>query len=129
MQQLVLLLHVLTCVSVIGLVLIQHGKGADMGAAFGSGSANTMFGSSGPTSFLMKLTGVLAAIFFVTSFALGHLIAKSVKSTKSTTQIVQQQLAPVQFKLTPVKGSTKVTHHPSKSSTAKSTKVEKPKKH
>ena len=72
MFELVLLLHVVfACVLVI-LILLQQGKGADMGAAFGSGSSNTVFGSQGPASFLMKLTGGLMALFFVTSLVLGH---------------------------------------------------------
>lgn len=76
MQFIILLLHVLVCVSLIALVLVQHGKGADIGAAFGAGASNTVFGSSGSGSFLMKLTGALAAIFFLTSLFLGHLDTK-----------------------------------------------------
>ena len=60
MYQLILIIHVLIAVAVIGLVLIQHGKGADIGAAFGSGASNTVFGSQGTGSFLFKLTGGLA---------------------------------------------------------------------
>jgi preprotein translocase subunit SecG len=76
MQEIILLLHVLVCVCLIALVLIQHGKGADIGAAFGSGASQTVFGSSGAGSFLMKLTGALAAIFFATSLILGYLQAE-----------------------------------------------------
>lgn len=75
MQQLILVLHILACVGIIGLVLIQHGKGADVGAAFGSGASNTVFGSSGSSSFLLKLTGGLAAIFFITSLSLGYYVS------------------------------------------------------
>ncbi len=75
MQQLVLIIHVLIAVGLISLVLVQHGKGADVGASFGSGAANTMFGSVGPASFLMKLTAILAAGFFVTSISLTYMVA------------------------------------------------------
>ncbi|SCN47018.1 Preprotein translocase subunit SecG (TC 3.A.5.1.1) [methanotrophic endosymbiont of Bathymodiolus azoricus (Menez Gwen)] len=59
--------------AVIGLVLIQHGKGADAGAAFGSGSSGTVFGAQGSASFLSRTTGVLATVFFSTSLALAVL--------------------------------------------------------
>ena len=65
--------HVLLTVSLIGLVLIQRGKGADMGAAFGSGASNTMFGSQGAASFLTRTTGVIATLFFVTSLSLAYM--------------------------------------------------------
>ena len=58
--------------ALVGLVLIQQSKGADVGAAFGSGSAGTMFGPSGGTSFLVKLTTILAILFFVITFALAY---------------------------------------------------------
>src|SRR3990167_488333 len=81
MQQLVLILHVLVAIAIIFLVLMQHGRGADVGASFGSGSSNTMFGSSGALPFLMKLTGVCAAIFFATSIGLSYMASHSVKQT------------------------------------------------
>ena len=73
MQALLLIIHVLVAVSLIALVLLQHGKGADAGAAFGCCGSNTMFGSSGSLPFLIKFTAVLAAIFFATSIALSYL--------------------------------------------------------
>ena len=72
MQTLVLVLHVLAAVSIVVLVLLQHGKGADMGAAFGSGSAGSLFGSSGAANFLSRTTAVLAAVFFATSLGLTY---------------------------------------------------------
>lgn len=69
----VLTVHVLAGLSVIGLVLMQHGKGADMGAAFGSGASGSLFGSSGSANFLSRTTGALAAVFFVTSLGLSYL--------------------------------------------------------
>lgn len=73
MQTFLLIIHVLVGASVIGLVLLQHGKGADMGAAFGSGSAGSLFGSSGSANFLSRSTAVLTAVFFVTSLGLTYL--------------------------------------------------------
>jgi preprotein translocase subunit SecG len=73
METLLLVVHVLFGVGVIGLVLLQHGKGADMGAAFGSGSAGSLFGASGSANFLSRTTGVLAALFFITSMALTYI--------------------------------------------------------
>ncbi|MGY0216923.1 preprotein translocase subunit SecG [Endozoicomonadaceae bacterium StTr2] len=70
METVVLIVHVLVALAVIGLVLIQQGKGADTGASFGGGASQTVFGSSGSTSFLARLTSVLAIVFFVTSFGL-----------------------------------------------------------
>jgi preprotein translocase subunit SecG len=71
-EVLILLLHVIAAVGVIGLVLLQHGKGADMGAAFGSGSSGSLFGSSGSANFLSRTTAVLAAVFFLTSMGLTY---------------------------------------------------------
>ncbi|GAB4391649.1 MAG: preprotein translocase subunit SecG [Gammaproteobacteria bacterium] len=73
MYQLILTLHVVIALVLIVLVLIQQGKGASMGTAFGSGASQTVFGSRGPAGFLLKLTGALAAVFFVTSLVLGYL--------------------------------------------------------
>jgi preprotein translocase subunit SecG len=77
MQTLVLLVHVLCAVGIVVLVLLQHGKGADMGAAFGSGSAGSLFGSAGAANFLSRTTAILAAIFFVTSLGLTYFSAPS----------------------------------------------------
>ena len=73
MELLILIAHVLIGAAVCGLVLLQHGKGADMGAAFGSGSAGSLFGASGSANFLSRTTAILAAIFFVTSLGLTYL--------------------------------------------------------
>ncbi|MGI4816080.1 MAG: preprotein translocase subunit SecG, partial [Janthinobacterium lividum] len=59
--------------TIIGLVLLQHGKGADMGAAFGSGSSGSLFGASGSANFLSRTTAVMAAIFFICTLALTYL--------------------------------------------------------
>ena len=73
METIVWVVHVLTAVVLIGLVLMQHGKGADMGAAFGTGSAGSLFGSSGSANFLSRSTAVAATLFFVTSLSLTYL--------------------------------------------------------
>ncbi len=72
MQTLVLVLHILAAAGIVVLVLLQHGKGADMGAAFGSGSAGSLFGSAGAANFLSRTTAVLAAVFFLTSMGLTY---------------------------------------------------------
>jgi preprotein translocase subunit SecG len=76
---LVLSFHILVGLTLIGLVLIQHGKGADMGAAFGSGASGSLFGASGSANFLSRTTAVCAAIFFLTSLSLTYMA-----STRST---------------------------------------------
>jgi len=69
----VLTIHVLVGLGVIGLVLMQHGKGADAGAAFGGGASGSVFGSSGSANFLSRTTAVFATIFFATSLGLSYL--------------------------------------------------------
>jgi preprotein translocase subunit SecG len=75
MQAFLLILHVLMAVTLIALVLIQHGRGADAGAAFGSGASGTVFGSRGSASFLTRATTFLAIGFFANSLALAYLSA------------------------------------------------------
>lgn len=89
MYQLILMIHVLVAIVLIGLVLIQHGKGADIGAAFGSGASNTVFGSQGTGSFLFKLTGGLALTFFVTSLSLSYMVSSQYQ--KAEQQVIPQQ--------------------------------------
>ncbi len=76
LQQTALVIHVALAIGVIGLVLIQHGKGADAGAAFGAGASSTVFGARGSASFLTKLTTILAGLFFLTSLTLFYLAAQ-----------------------------------------------------
>lgn len=68
----VLALQMISALAMIGLILIQHGKGADMGAAFGSGSSGSLFGASGSANFLSRTTAVLATVFFVSTLALAY---------------------------------------------------------
>ncbi|HLO62869.1 MAG TPA: preprotein translocase subunit SecG [Azonexus sp.] len=83
---LVLTIHILVAVAIIGLVLMQHGKGADMGAAFGSGASGSLFGATGSANFLSRATGILAAVFFVTSLTLAYIGSNKPKTTGSLMQ-------------------------------------------
>jgi preprotein translocase subunit SecG len=76
MEIMVLVIHVLAAVSIIGLVLLQHGKGADVGAAFGSGASGSLFGATGSANFLSRATAILAVVFFVSSLGLTYLSAQ-----------------------------------------------------
>ena len=69
---LIVVLQVVSALAIIGLVLVQHGKGADMGAAFGSGASGSLFGASGSSNFLSKSTAIAAAIFFASTLALAY---------------------------------------------------------
>ncbi len=73
MFTLVVIVQVLSALTIIGLVLLQHGKGADMGASFGSGASGSLFGATGSSNFLSKSTGVAAAIFFAATLALAYM--------------------------------------------------------
>ncbi len=75
-NNLLMIAQVLSALGVIVLVLMQHGKGADMGAAFGSGSSGSLFGASGSANFLSRSTGVLATVFFVCTLALALIANK-----------------------------------------------------
>jgi preprotein translocase subunit SecG len=72
-ETLLLGLHVVVAAALIGFVLLQHGKGADMGAAFGSGSSGSLFGAAGSANFLSRTTAILATIFFLSSLGLTYL--------------------------------------------------------
>lgn len=91
----ILVVHVLAALGVVGLVLVQHGKGADMGAAFGSGASGSLFGATGSANFLSRMTAVLAAIFFVTSLSLAYIASNKPKTTGSVMQdAVKSQSVP-----------------------------------
>ena len=82
LYQVLIIAYVLIALSLIGLVLIQQGKGADMGASFGAGSSATVFGSNGSGNFLTKMTTWLAIAFFVISLVLGNLTANRTKAVE-----------------------------------------------
>lgn len=83
MQTPVLVVHTLIALAIVGLVLIQRGKGADAGAAFGSGASGTVFGSRGSTSFFSRATAILATAFFATSLTLAYLSSQQAGVTDS----------------------------------------------
>lgn len=76
MEILILVIHVFAALAIIGLVLLQHGKGADVGAAFGGGASGSLFGASGSANFLSRTTAILAVVFFVTSLGLTYFSAR-----------------------------------------------------
>lgn len=92
---LVLTVHLLVGLAVIGLVLIQHGKGADMGAAFGGGASGSLFGASGAANFMSRTTGILATVFFLTSIGLSYMATNREKGGGSVMDAVKTQSAPV----------------------------------
>ncbi len=100
MEILIVTLHVIVCLALIMIVLLQTGKGADMGAAFGGGSSQTLFGSTGASTFLSKATTVAAIVFMGTCFLLAYLSANRESSSimkeakTSTEQTVPVQTAP-----------------------------------
>ena len=81
---LLIVLHVLVALAIIGLVLLQHGKGADMGSGFGGGASGSLFGATGSANFLSRATAVLATIFFMTSLALAYLATHKPKAGGAT---------------------------------------------
>lgn len=95
LQQFLVLIHVIISIALIALVLIQQGKGAELGATFGSAASQTVFGSQGSASFLLKLTGILALLFFATSLSLGYLAGHSAKQDPiQNLANMAQQLSP-----------------------------------
>lgn len=85
---LILAVQMLSALAMIGLILIQHGKGADMGAAFGSGTSGSLFGASGSANFMSRSTAVLATVFFVATLALAYLGNAQPTSTGSVLESV-----------------------------------------
>lgn len=82
MEQFILFVHILVCVGLIAMVLLQQGKGADAGAAFGSGASSTVFGSKGSNDFMYSTTKTFVFMFFVTSLTLGYFIKQRVSPIK-----------------------------------------------
>jgi preprotein translocase subunit SecG len=86
MENIITVVHVLAAASLIGLILLQHGKGADMGAAFGSGASGSLFGVTGSSNFLSRATALRGTVFFATSLALAY-IASHRSSAGSVVQM------------------------------------------
>lgn len=85
----VIVLHVIVALGIIGLVLLQHGKGADMGSGFGGGSSGSLFGATGSANFLSRTTAVLAALFFISSLGLAYLATVKPKTGSSVIDAVK----------------------------------------
>lgn len=99
MEKLVLVIHVIAALGVIGLVLLQHGKGADMGASFGSGASGSLFGVSGSANFMSKATAIFVMVFFSTSLTLAymssHRVSGSVVKANAASTVSSAKVAPV----------------------------------
>ncbi len=88
MMNLVLLVQLVSALAMIGLVLVQHGKGADMGASFGSGASGSLFGATGSANFLSRSTAVAATVFFVCTLALAYF--SNVRAARPTGSVLEQ---------------------------------------
>ncbi|MFT5134252.1 MAG: preprotein translocase subunit SecG [Gammaproteobacteria bacterium] len=101
LQTILLVAQVLIAMSLIGLILIQHGKGADAGAAFGSGASSTVFGSQGSSNFLTKTTAILAFLFLTNSLSLAYIASKRMSVQESlmlgTEQVIQKDQTEMQI--------------------------------
>ena len=93
MTILFIIIHVIVCIALILIVLLQTGKGADMGAAFGGGSSQTLFGSTGASTFLSKATTMAAVVFMLTSLTLAYMSSHRTKSS-----IMHEQKTPIESK-------------------------------
>ena len=91
----VIVVHVLIALAIVGLVLLQHGKGADMGSGFGGGASGSLFGATGSANFLSRATAVLATVFFLTSLGLAYLATNKPRSGSGVLDAAKmQQSAP-----------------------------------
>ena len=90
----VIIVHVIVALSIIGLVLLQHGKGADMGSGFGGGASSSLFGATGSANFLSRATAALATVFFLLSLALAYLATNRPRESGSIVDRVPAQQQP-----------------------------------
>ncbi len=108
----ILTVQMLSALGMVGLILVQHGKGADMGAAFGSGSSGSLFGASGSANFLSRTTAVLATIFFVCTLALAYFgnlrPASSGSVLESAAVVVPAASASAPVPVTPASGAAQI---------------------
>jgi len=89
----IIIAHVIVALTIIGLVLLQHGKGADMGSGFGGGASSSLFGATGSANFLSRATAVLATVFFVLSLVLAYLATNAPRESGSVVDRVRQKPA------------------------------------
>lgn len=101
MKDLVLVIDILSAVGLVGLILLQQGKGADIGAAFGSGASQTLFGSRGTSNFLTRMTAILAIVFFVSNLGLAWYTHQA-PTTSVTKSVTQEQPAKPEMPAVPV---------------------------
>ena len=94
LETVLLVVHLLIAVAICGFVLLQHGKGADMGAAFGSGASGSLFGASGSANFLSRTTAILAAVFFLSSLGLTWFGSRHAGPPSVMQQGVMEKMAP-----------------------------------
>jgi preprotein translocase subunit SecG len=99
MMNLVLMVQLIAAIAMIGLVLVQHGKGADMGASFGGGSSGSLFGATGSANFLSRTTAVCATIFFVATLALSYF--GNIRSTAAADSVLDRAVAPAASAVVP----------------------------
>jgi preprotein translocase subunit SecG len=97
---LILIVDVIVALCIIGLVLLQHGKGADVGASFGSGASGSLFGASGSANFLSRTTAALAVVFFLTTFALAYLVTHRPRTGGGVIDTIKEQPAQQQVPAT-----------------------------
>jgi preprotein translocase subunit SecG len=120
----VIALHVLIALGIIGLVLLQHGKGADMGSGFGGGSSGSLFGATGSANFLSRATAVLATLFFISSLGLAYLATNKPKIGGGVLDAVKSQpqapaTAPAPEKAATDKPAAEIPKAPAEGSKAK----------
>jgi preprotein translocase subunit SecG len=108
MSLVLIVIHVVVSVALIMIVLLQTGKGADMGAAFGGGGSQTLFGSTGASTFLSKATTVAAIVFMLTSLGLAYLSTHRTSDSimETTTAPIEQPVAPIEQPASPTQGDT-----------------------
>jgi preprotein translocase subunit SecG len=114
MSLLLVIMHVIVCIALIMIVLLQTGKGADMGAAFGGGASQTLFGSTGATTFLGKATTVAAIVFMITSLGLAYM-----STHKTGDSIMMDEKAPIEQQAAPAKPENNSLPEPETSQPAK----------
>jgi len=90
---LIIVIHVVVALAIIGLVLLQHGKGADMGSGFGGGASSSLFGATGSANFLSRATAVLATLFFILSLILAYVATNAPRESGSVVDRIQQKSA------------------------------------
>ena len=101
LKDLILMIDVLSAMLLIVLILVQQGKGADMGAAFGSGASQTLFGSRGTANFLTRTTAILATVFFLSNLGLAWLYARQAGPASITQSVITEQPAKVEVPAPP----------------------------